>query len=203
MKTVVFILMFSRKSRLCAFSPLPPFGCWKSSDLQPMQPKNVNSQSWHLYLDTVESLGHIVYSRRKNAIKRTIASDVCKRNTLPVRLWHHYAAFQRVQQAETKNFIRCGNNAHCQHSRWRASDLKQSRSGFKHMHKGIRLIAHNFVRCTDSAGFVPLEVIQAVVCIEAIIALKVEKSGVVVAGRLCRLGGFPIVEKFCWRSDAG
>ena len=70
------------------------------------------------------------------------------------------------------------------------------------MHEGVLPLPDQLVE-KDIGGIVPLEVIQAVVCIEAIIALKVEKSGVVVAGRLCRLGGFPIVEKFCWRSDAG
>ena len=71
------------------------------------------------------------------------------------------------------------------------------------MHEGIRLIAHNLVWCADSAGPVPLEVIQAVICIETIISPEVEESGVVVARRLRRLRRLPIVEEFCSRSDDG
>ncbi len=71
------------------------------------------------------------------------------------------------------------------------------------MHEGIRLIAHNLVGCANCAGIVPLEVIQAVICIETIISPEVEESGVVVACRLCRLGWLPVVEKFWSRLDAG
>jgi hypothetical protein len=46
-----------------------------------MQPKNVNSQSWHLYLDTVESVGHIVYSKKQKTQLNERSLRMCVNET--------------------------------------------------------------------------------------------------------------------------
>ena len=63
----------------------------------------------------------------------------------------------------------------------RAHNLKQTRSGLKHVHKGIGLDAHNVVLRTNTGGVVPLEVVQAVIGIETVIAAEVEQTGEMVA----------------------
>ena len=81
----------------------------------------------------------------------------------------------------------------------RAHNLKQPRSGLKHVHKGIGLGAHNIMRCTNAGGVVPMEVVQAVISIETVVAAEVEQTGEMVASWLRCLRRLPIVEEFCRR----
>ena len=79
----------------------------------------------------------------------------------------------------------------------RARNLKQTRSGLKHVHKGIGLSAHNIMRRTNAGGVVPLEIVQAVIGIKTVIAAEVEQTGEMVARWLRCLWRLPIVEEFC------
>ena len=69
----------------------------------------------------------------------------------------------------------------------RAHNLKQTGSSLKHVHKGIRLRTHNLMYRTNAPGVVPLEVVQAVIGIETVIAAEVEQTGEMVARWLCCL----------------
>ncbi len=104
------------------------------------------------------------------------------------------AAAQKKQQAATKTsnvkdysitvVLKLNNIAGNIARSTVVNNLKQTRSGFKHVQERIGTAAHSFMHRTDALRLIPLEVIQAVVCIKAVISSEVEEPGEVAASGL-------------------